>query len=34
MAQLIEEFSAEEVSKALLHAAACIKASRVLAEVK
>jgi hypothetical protein len=33
MARLIELFSAEEVSKTLLHAVACIKAARVLAEV-
>lgn len=33
MARLIKLFSAEEVSKSLLHAVACIKAARVLAEV-
>lgn len=34
MARLIELFSAEDVSKALLHAVACLRAARVLAEVK
>jgi hypothetical protein len=34
MAQLIELYNAEEVSKALRHAVACLRAARVLAEVR